>query len=169
MQNEITTPDHHHSRVLPVLLAGLAGGLTEVVWITLYSSLSSTSATAVADQIATTVLPVSAGGGLTPALGVGIHMILSIVLATAFVLALYAPIARRFGATGIFISGLTTLAAVWALNFFILLPILNPRFPLLMPYAVTFTSKLLFGAAMSWVLIRTEGKQPQRRLSMPPM
>lgn len=169
MQNEITTPDHHQSRVLPVILAGLAGGLTEVVWITCYSSLSSTSATQVASQITATVMTVGAGGSLTPALGVGIHMILSIALATAFVMALYAPIARRFGATGIFISGLTTLAAVWAVNFFILLPILNPRFPLLMPYAVTFTSKLLFGAAMSWVLIRTGTKKPQRMLSAPPM
>jgi hypothetical protein len=169
MQIENSTPDNHHSRVLPVLLAGLAGGLTEIVWITLYSSLSSTSATTVADQIATTVLHVSAGVSFTPALGVGIHMLLSIVLATAFVLALYGPIARRYGATGIFISGLATLAAVWAVNFFILLPILNPRFPLLMPYAVTFTSKLLFGAAMSWVLIKSEGRKSQRRLSVPPM
>lgn len=168
MQNETTTPDNHYDRFLPVILAGLAGGLTEIIWITFYSSLSSTSAADVAGQIAVTVLPVSAGG-LTPALGVAIHLVLSIVLATAFVLALYGPIARRFGATGVFISGLTTLAAVWAVNFFILLPVLNPSFPLLMPYVVTFTSKLLFGAAMSWVLVKTEGKKPQGMLSVPPM
>ena len=86
MQNETTTPDNHYDRFLPVILAGLAGGLTEIIWITFYSSLSSTSAADVAGQIAVTVLPVSAGG-LTPALGVAIHLVLSIVLATAFVLA----------------------------------------------------------------------------------
>jgi len=169
MQSENSTPVNLHGRLLPVIVAGLAGGLIEIAWITFYSSLSSTSAVEVAGQITATVMNVDAGGGLSPALGVVIHLFLSIVLATAFVLALYGPIVRRFGATGIFISGLSTLAAVWAVNFFVLLPILNPRFPLLMPYAVTFTSKLLFGAAMSWVLIKTEGKKAQRRLSMPPM
>lgn len=136
-----------------VALAGLAGGVIEIAWITLYSSVTATSAADVARQVAATALPVTAGSEMAPVLGIGIHLVLSIALAAGFVAILFGPIARRFGATGIFISGLTTLSAVWAVNFFILLPLLNPGFPLLMPYAVTFISKLLFGAAMSGVLI----------------
>lgn len=167
MQNEAPIQDNDTIRTLPIILAGLAGGLIELIWIMLYSSVTPTSAIDVARQITVTVLPFTVGNGLAPALGVGIHLILSIMLATGFVAVLYGPIARRFGATGIFLSGLTTLSAVWAVNFFVLLPMLNPGFPLLMPYAVTLTSKLLFGAAMSWVLIRTNRTQPQRMVSVP--
>lgn len=142
------------SRLAPlVVLAGLAGGVIEIAWISLYSSVTATSAADVARQVAATALPVSAGSELAPVFGVGIHMVLSIALAAAFAAVLFGPIARRFGAAGVFLSGLTTLSAVWAVNFFILLPLLNPAFPVLMPYAVTLTSKLLFGAAMSAVLI----------------
>jgi hypothetical protein len=136
-----------------VVLAGLAGGMIEIAWVTLYSSLTTASAADMARQVAATALPATAGSELAPAFGVGIHLVLSIALAAAFAAFLFGPIARRFGAVGILVSGLTTLSAVWAVNFFILLPLLNPAFPALMPYAVTLTSKLLFGAAMSAVLI----------------
>ena len=53
------------------------------------------------------------------------------------------------------------------MNFLVLLPLLNPHFPLLMPYAVTLTSKLLFGAAMSWVLIKTGGAKAYGMVSAP--
>ena len=114
MQNEAPIQDNDTIRTLPIILAGLAGGLIELIWIMLYSSVTPTSAIDVARQITVTVLPFTVGNGLAPALGVGIHLILSIMLATGFVAVLYGPIARRFGATGIFLSGLTTLSAVWA-------------------------------------------------------
>lgn len=168
MRNEASPiPENYTVRVLPVILAGLAGGLMELIWISLYSSMTPSSASEVARQITVTVLPFTMNNGLMPALGVVIHLILSILLAAAFVIVLYGPIARRFGATGIFLSGLTTLAAVWAVNFLVLLPLLNPHFPLLMPYAVTLTSKLLFGAAMSWVLIKTGGAKAYGMVSAP--
>jgi len=141
------------SRRSLVVLAGLAGGVIEIAWIALYSSVTATSAADVARQVTATALPATAASELAPAFGVGIHLVLSIALAAAFAALLFGPIARRFGAAGVFFSGLTTLSAVWAVNFFVLLPLLNPAFPALMPYAVTLTSKLLFGAAMSGVLI----------------
>lgn len=146
------------SRRSIVALAGLAGGVIEIAWISLYSSLTATSSVEVARQVTATVLPAAAGNGFAPFLGIGIHLVLSIALAAGFAALLFGPVARRFGATGIFLSGLTTLSAVWAVNFFFLLPLLNPGFPLLMPYAVTLTSKLLFGAAMSSVLIGRRGR-----------
>jgi hypothetical protein len=45
-----------------------------------------------------------------------------------------------------------TLATVWAVNFLLVLPYLNPRFVDLLPYSVTLASKLLFGLAAATVL-----------------
>jgi hypothetical protein len=160
MQDKILKADIGGIRTLPVILAGLAGGAVEIAWVSLYSSVAGTGAGEVARQVTATALPFTAGSEWAPALGIGIHMVLSIVLAAAFAATLFGPIARRFGATGIFLGGLATLSAVWAVNFFLLLPLLNPGFPLLMPYAVTFISKLLFGAAMSGVLISRRGLLP---------
>ncbi|MEJ2761078.1 MAG: hypothetical protein P8126_05935 [Gammaproteobacteria bacterium] len=154
-------------RLFPVIVAGLAGGLIEVAWILSYSSMTSASAAEVARQITYSVLPYSMNAGSAALLGVGIHLLLSIALAAGFVTLLYGPVARRFGATGVFFSGLATLSAVWAVNFLILLPALNPAFPALMPYAVTLTSKLLFGAAMSWVLLKSPEMQRQLSTSLP--
>ena len=168
---QITAAAQHRFtlRLLPVIVAGLAGGLIEVAWILSYSSISSASAAEVARQITCSVMPYSVNAGSAVLLGVGIHLLLSIALAAGFVVLLYGPVARRFGATGVFISGLATLSAIWAVNFLILLPALNPAFPMLMPYAVTFTSKLLFGAVMSWVLVKSPKMQPQSSTSLPSM
>ena len=51
-------------------------------------------------------------------------------------------------------SGRFTLAGIWALNFLLVLPVLNPRFVTLMPYAATLASKALFGLTMAAVLAR---------------
>jgi hypothetical protein len=40
------------------------------------------------------------------------------------------------------------------INFFLILPVVNPDFVTLMPYAVTLASKLGFGIAMGWVFWR---------------
>jgi len=42
---------------------------------------------------------------------------------------------------------LAALAGVWAVNFFVVLPIVSPSFVHIVPYAVSLTSKLLFGVA----------------------
>jgi hypothetical protein len=44
----------------------------------------------------------------------------------------------------------------FAPNFLLVLPLLNPRFLALMPYAATLASKALFGLAMGAVLARGE-------------
>lgn len=41
-----------------------------------------------------------------------------------------------------------------AINFLVLLPVVNPRFVTRMPYAATLVSKALFGAAMGGVFVR---------------
>jgi hypothetical protein len=43
------------------------------------------------------------------------------------------------------------LVAVWAVNFFLALPRINPGFIALLPYSVTLISKLLFGLSAATV------------------
>jgi len=49
-------------------------------------------------------------------------------------------------------SALAALATIWAVNFLVLLPQLNPAFVALLPPAVTLLSKLLFALGMGGVL-----------------
>ncbi len=58
-----------------------------------------------------------------------------------------------------------TLAAVWTMNFFIVLPVLNPVFIVLMPYPATFASKMLFALAMAGVLTGGNSRQPVARIA----
>jgi len=52
---------------------------------------------------------------------------------------------------------LVALAAVWAVNFFVVLPVVSPAFIDIVPYAVSLMSKLLFGAAAA-AIVRHEAK-----------
>ena len=87
-----------------------------------------------------------------PAIGIAIHLALSAALAVVFVRVVWIPFAKRMaGSAGVIIT-VTTLIAVWGINFFVILPMVNPSFVTLMPYKITFVSKALFGAAMVWSL-----------------
>ena len=44
------------------------------------------------------------------------------------------------------------LASIWAMNFLLILPIVNAGFVALFPYTVSLGSKILFGLAMAGVL-----------------
>ncbi len=136
-----------------VILAGLAGGMVEVFWVSLYSSISSVSVAEVGRQVTTSLFPIATGSSIAPVLGLVIHLLLSLGLALLFIAIVLKPVFDRYGKPGIMISSLITLALVWKINFFIVLPLLNPEFIGLMPLMVTFISKLLFGAVMGWTLV----------------
>ena len=135
-----------------ILLAGLAGGLAELVWVMLYSSLTQVSSSEVARQIAVTLFPALAHAPFVVAIGVAIHFALSLALAAAFVWIVWRPFIRNRGVAATFAGAVVALAVIWATNFLVVLPRLNPDFVALMPYSVTLFSKLLFGIAMAWVL-----------------
>ena len=139
---------------ITVLTAGMAGGMVEIFWVTMYSNLSSVSATNVAREISATLLPFTANSYYAPMLGILFHLMLSLLLAISFNAIILKPVVRQFGNRSIILCCFTTLAIVWAVNFFIVLPIINPSFISLMPYVVTLISKLLFGLAMAWVLMK---------------
>lgn len=130
-----------------VLLAGIAGGTAEVLWVTLYGWVTATSSTAVARQIASSFWPAAAEWAHAPALGIAIHMTLALAVAAAMV-PLLLPLARLPLKNGTIVLGaVIALALIWLVNFFMVLPVVNPAFIALMPYGATLASKLLFGVA----------------------
>jgi len=135
-----------------ILVAGLAGGIAEILWVLAYGAFAPISATEVAREVTASVLPGAAASAAAPGLGIGIHLALSIALAGAF--ATLFP--GRRGAAGTVAIAVAALAGVWTLNFLLVLPVLNPRFVTLTPYAATLASKALFGLAMGAVLARGE-------------
>lgn len=133
-------------------LAGLAGGIAEVLWVGAYCALTPLGASEVLRQIAASVVPAAAHSAGAPALGMVIHLALSIALAVAYASTMGIARVRRSSLVGAIASAMVALTAVWMLNFLVLLPQLNPAFVDLMPYPVTLLSKLLFGAAMGFAL-----------------
>jgi hypothetical protein len=134
------------------VLAGVAGGLAEVAWVALYTGLAGGDPAVLARGVTTAagvsaLLPTSSA-----AVGVTVHMTLAVVLGIALSGAWSALRAYRPGLNNPLPFMLVALAGVWAMNFFIVLPIVSPAFVHLVPYAVSLTSKLLFGAAAASVL-----------------
>ncbi len=79
-------------------------------------------------------------------------MMLAMLLGVALVCAWRALIAHRPGLTNPYPFMLAALAGVWAINFFVVLPIVSPAFTHLVPYAVSLASKLLFGVAAAEIV-----------------
>lgn len=132
--------------------AGLAGGLSEIAWIGLYQHLSGASGAAVASGVAQSLLPNLAYGSNAVVLGIGIHLAISIVLGLSIALFI-----RRFfpALVGTLLEPLfvvASLVAIWGMNFFIVLPIINPAFVTIVPLAASLISKTLFGLASAFVL-----------------
>jgi hypothetical protein len=146
----------HQLEVRPrtVLLAGLAGGSAEILWVAAYAGLTPASGFGVARGVTETVFPGAGELALAAMAGIAIHMLLSIALAWLLAKPLLQYAADRFGPAALLPAALVALAGIWAINFLVVLPVLNPAFVALMPMPVTLASKLLFGVAMAIVLQR---------------
>lgn len=134
------------------LLAGLCGGLAEVIWISLYSVLTTTSLTSVGRGISSTFWVSSVHWPGAEYLGLLIHLILSLILALGFGALLHHFLLRRSGRSMTVITAVLMLALIWKINFYVILPLWNPGFVNILPLSVTLVSKLLFGFSMGWVL-----------------
>jgi len=139
------------------LLAGLAGGVAEVIMIVLYAGLSGGSAAAVARGITASVLPLAASAPAAIPIGLAIHFGLACLLGLGIALAI-GRLAGTWAGTG---SILLVLALVWAINFLVILPVVNPDFVHIVPMAVSFTSKLLFGLAAALVFTAINHRNPR--------
>jgi hypothetical protein len=138
--------------ITTLVLAGLAGGMAEVAWVAIYSAFVPLSSAEVLRQIVASASPALAASRAAPALGMLMHLTLAVALAICYGRFVWAPVRHRFRLGISILTGMAGLAVVWMLNFFVLLPVVNPAFVLLMPFSVSLASKLLFGAAMGWVL-----------------
>jgi hypothetical protein len=142
------------------LAAGAMGGVAEMLWVAAYSSVTPTSAVVVAQEVAASLFPGAASLAFAPLIGVGIHVLLSMALGVALAKLLLGYLVPRFGDGALMPAALAALAAIWAVNFFVVLPVLNVTFVTLMPLAATLTSKLLFGAGLVTVLRAQVMPQP---------
>lgn len=140
--------NNSRSSLRVMALAGLAGGVAEIVWIAAYCTLAPLAGREVLRDIAATVLPATAASPFAPVLGMAIHLGLAVFVAIAFGHIVWRRYARSRGTMTVLVASVLLLAAIWSFNFFVLLPALNPAFATLMPYEVTLVSKLLFGLAM---------------------
>ncbi len=145
---------HFTSWVQSGVVAGAAGGLAEIAWVSLYAQASGADAAIVARGVTTAagVMAVVPDWSITA--GITIHMVLAIGLGVVLALA-WRVLAPRLGAgAGPYPFALAALAAVWAMNFLVILPAMGSDFVTLMPYPVSLVSKLLFGLAAAEALRR---------------
>jgi len=136
-----------------IVLAGLAGGLAEILWIGAISPMTTFNATAVAQEITASLIPGVPESIYNTFIGIGIHLVLSILLAAAFLLTIGRMVKNRTGLTGQLVAGVSTLLTVWVINFFVILPILNPVFVVLVSYGPSLISKVFFAIAMVLVSV----------------
>jgi hypothetical protein len=130
------------------LSIGLAGGLAEIVVVWSYSALTGGDAAMVARHVASAV----GLDGASAAAGVGVHMGLAMALGIALSAGLQILGGRRAPNGAIFSFMVGSLAVVWGINYFVVLPVVSPSFVHLLPYAVALASKLAFGFAAAATL-----------------
>jgi hypothetical protein len=150
----MTTGRRHISNTIKYgILAGAAGGLAEIAWVSLYATMSGGNAAILARGV-TTVAGISA---LLPAapvtLGIVVHMLLAVMLGVALA-GIWQALAHTSSVSSRYALSLAALVAVWAMNFFVVLPAISPEFVQLVPYSVSLMSKLLFGLAAAETLRR---------------
>jgi hypothetical protein len=134
------------------VVAGAAGGIAEILWISVYAAVTGGNAAALARGITTAVGVSALFPATSAAFGIIIHMALAVALGIALAFAWRTLSTWRMERTCLSAFVLAALAGVWAVNFFIVLPLISPDFVPLVPYPVSLLSKLLFGLAAVTVL-----------------
>jgi hypothetical protein len=96
-------------------------------------------------------------------------MSLAVTLGIALSFVWWALSSRRSEIASPFPFMLAALVGVWAVNFFIALPIISPAFVHLVPYPISLVSKVLFGLAAAEALRRQDAsalkEQPRPLMS----
>ncbi len=144
-----------------IILAGLCGGMAEIVWITIYSTVMPISGMEVARQITASVLPSLADTSAAAPIGIAVHLLLSFLLAGVFAIVVWLPFSRKLQFARAMLIAVAALSGVWVVNFFVILPVINPVFVDLMPYAASLFSKTLFGIGMGWGLAYSDGRNTE--------
>jgi len=139
------------SRVLGAgAIAGLAGGLAEVVFMGAYSAATGMSSAEILKLITLTFFESSIAFGPNGLwAGLLIHFVLSLAIGLSF--GAFARIALKgsFSYSKALVWGSLALTAIWACNFFVILPVYNAAFIELVHPAPAFFSKLSFGIVLA--------------------
>ena len=132
--------------------AGAAGGIAEIVWIFVYASATHADAASLAQGVTTaTGLNLLLQGNST-GFGVAIHMVLAVTLGIVLAFS-WTALSRRWPKRlNPYAVMPVALAGVWAINFLIVLPLVDADFVQIVPYPVSLISKLLFGFAAAVAL-----------------
>jgi hypothetical protein len=134
--------------------AGAAGGVAEIIWIFVYASATGADAASLARGVTTATGINLLLQGSSAAFGLAIHMVLAVTLGIVLAFS-WTEISRRWPKQfNPYAVVPVALAAVWAVNFLIVLPLVDPNFVQIVPYPVSLISKLLFGVAAAVVLSR---------------
>ena len=155
-------------------IAGTAGGLAEIFWITLYCMLTGSDPTAVARSITAVVgaaLPATVSISAPVAFGIAVHLVASTALGIVFTY-LWCSLSRRLQQeVGEYAFMMVAISIIWLFNFFIILPMISPgivdlnqSFLIIIPYWASFSSKIFFGLSASLVLKHYAILQPVRIL-----
>lgn len=145
------------------VVAGVAGGLAEIAWVTLYAGATGADPATLARAV-TTAAGVSALFPVAPvAMGVAVHMSLAVMLGIALSFGWRALSSHRTGIASPFPFMLAALVGVWVVNFFVVLPGLSPAFIHLVPYSVSLVSKVLFGLAAAEAFRRQDASALKAR------
>lgn len=134
-------------------LAGAAGGVAEIVWISLYAAVAGVDVAPVARGVGEAFgIPLAAASA---GLGLAIHVGLAVALGVALAFGWKAArlrVARAREQHTRYAATVLALTIVWAVNFFVVLPLISPGFVQLLPYQISLVSKLLFGLAVAATL-----------------
>jgi len=146
-----------NTKVLPfpvrqILLAGIAGGMAEVFWFAIIGPVLSLNIHDVATGITASIFPAMAASSYSVQLGIAIHLLLSVVLAAVYLVTLGRWSMSRYRLSGQLLIGMASLLLVWAVNYLIVLPIINPSFIEISTYGLSLLSKAFFGITMALVL-----------------
>lgn len=128
---------------------GLAGGVAEIVFMAVYCLVSGKSGASILSLVTFTFSDRGfAFGPLGAYSGVLIHLALSILIGISFSIAMFLIDNNKESATRTVFSAAVLLTGIWAFNFFILLPRINPEFVAMVPAKAAFFSKFLFGLSL---------------------
>ena len=125
-------------------VAGLAGGLAEIVWISGFMGLVGGNAAHVASEVT---------------LGLIVHMGLALGLGVLVAVILRKALPQLAGTLIEAALLVAVLGLVWATNFFVVLPVMNPDFVHIVPLPVSFVSKILFGVCAAAVMWASERRR----------
>ncbi len=130
---------------------GLAGGVAEIVFMAVYCLVSGKSGASILSLVTFTFSDRGfAFGPIGAYSGVLIHLALSILIGISFSIAMFLidNNTDKEPATRTVFSAAVLLTGIWAFNFFILLPRINPEFVAMVPAKAAFFSKFLFGLSL---------------------